>query len=212
LVPVGDDLELVGALRRRDEDAFRRVVVEYHAGLVRTARGYVATQGAAEEVAQDTWLAVIRGIDRFECRSSFKTWLFHIAVNQARTRASREARTLPIGVGEDDDGPSVPANRFLGLDHPRWPRHWCAEPTDWGLLPEQVVDSAATRQLIDATIAAMPLLQRQVVTMRDIEGLTAGEVCDILEISQSNQRVLLHRARSKLRAQLEAHLQGVSTA
>lgn len=208
-----DDRELVCALQRGDEAAFRRVVTMYHAGLVRTARCYVRTQALAEEVAQDTWVAVIRGIDRFGSRSTFKTWLFHIAVNQARTRALKEARSVPLPVGDDDDeGPSVPASRFLARDHPRWPGHWCAEPTDWGVLPEQVVDSGATRQLIDATIATMPALQRQVITMRDIDGLSADEVCEILDISAANQRVLLHRARSKVRARLEVHFEGAATA
>lgn len=208
-----DDAELLEALRRGDEAAFRRVVTTYHAGLVRTARCFVHTQALAEEVAQDTWVAVIRGIDRFGGRSTFKTWLFHIAVNQARTRATREARSVPAGIGDDDsDGPSVPASRFLADDHPEWPRHWCAEPTDWGVLPESVIDSDDTRRLIDATIATIPLLQRQVITLRDIDGVPADEVCQILDISAANQRVLLHRARSKVRARLEVHFQGVATA
>jgi RNA polymerase sigma-70 factor (ECF subfamily) len=184
----------------------------YHAGLVRTARCYVTTEALAEEVAQDTWVAVIRGIDRFGSRSTFKTWLFHIAANQARTRALKEARSVPVPLGDDDEPRSVPASRFLPSNHPRWPRHWCAEPTDWGRLPEQVVDSGATRQLIEAAIALMPALQRQVITMRDIDGLSADEVCEILDISDTNQRVLLHRARSKVRAQLEVHFEGVATA
>lgn len=208
---MAEEAELVGALRRGDEDAFRRVVTMYHAALVRTARCYVGSQASAEEVAQDTWVAVIRGIDRFGSRSTFKTWLFHIAVNQARTRALREARSVPLAI-TDDDAPSVPASRFLASDHPRWPRHWHTEPTDWGELPEQVVDADATRELVEATIATMPALQRQVITMRDIDGLSADEVCEILGISGANQRVLLHRARSKVRARLEDHFEGVATA
>ena len=209
-----DDAELVEALRRGDEAAFRRVVTTYHAGLVRTARCFVHTEALAEEVAQDTWVAVIRGIDRFGGRSSFKTWLFHIAANQARTRGAREARSVPVAIDDDDDGdgPTVPASRFLADDHPEWPRHWRAEPTDWGLLPESVLDSHDTRRLIDATIATIPALQRQVITLRDIDGLPADEVCAILHITEANQRVLLHRARSKVRAQLEVHFQGVATA
>jgi RNA polymerase sigma-70 factor (ECF subfamily) len=206
-----DDAELVEALRGGDESAFRRVVTQYHSALVRTARCYVLTEAAAEEVAQETWLAVIRGIDQFGLRSTFKTWLFHIAVNQARTRAVQDARTVPIAL-DDDIEASVPASRFLPRDHPRWPRHWAVEPSDWSVLPEAAVDSVDTRHVIDATILMMQPLQRQVITLRDIDGVPADEVCQILGITPGNQRVLLHRARSKVRTRLEVHFQGVATA
>jgi RNA polymerase sigma-70 factor, ECF subfamily len=207
---MADDADVVEALRRGDERTFRRVVMQYHPSLVRTACSFVPSRAVAEEVAQDTWLAVIRGLDNFEGRSSFKTWLFRILINQARTRGVREARTVPLSSQLRDYEPSVPADRFNPLDHPRWPRHWSAAPTDWGALPEAVLDSAETREVIDAAISALPPAQRDVITLRDIDGLATNEVCDVLSLSEGNQRVLLHRARSRVRAALEMHFEGVS--
>ncbi len=207
-----DDDDVVGALRRGDEATFRRVVATYHPGLVRAARRFVRTESVAEEVAQETWLAVIRGLDTFRERSSFKTWLFRILVNQARTRGVRESRITPFSslVGDSKDEPSsVDADRFQS-DDGRWPGHWRAAPTDWGTLPEVVVTSAETRQVIEDAIASLPRNQREVIMLRDVEGFSGGEVCDVLELSEGNQRVLLHRARSGVRSMLERHFEGVT--
>lgn len=207
-----DDDDVVAALRRGDEATFRRVVAAHHPGLVRAARTFVRTESVAEEVAQDTWLAVIRGLDTFQERSSFKTWLFRILVNQARTRGVRESRITPFSslVGDGGDHvSSVDADRFES-DDGRWPGHWRAAPTDWGTLPEAVVTSAETRQVIEDAIASLPRNQREVITLRDVEGFSNGEVCDVLELSEGNQRVLLHRARSGVRSMLERHFEGVA--
>jgi len=206
-----EDNDVVDALRRGDEAAFRQVVMQYHSALVRTARSFVRSQAVAEEVAQDTWLAVIRGLSAFEGRSSFKTWLFRILVNQARSRGQRESRTAASGSFLEEDEASVSASRFNDMDH-RWPRHWRAFPTDWGLLPEDTISSAETRSVIVGAIESLPTNQRQVITLRDMDGFDSREVSAALELSEGNQRVLLHRARSRVRAALELHLQGVATA
>jgi RNA polymerase sigma-70 factor (ECF subfamily) len=208
---VVDDIELVEALRRGDEAAFRRVVMQYHPALVRTARAFVTSSAIAEEVAQDTWLAVIRGLSTFESRSSFKTWLFRILVNQARTRGQRESRSIASGSFLDEDEASVSASRFNDMSA-RWPRHWRALPTDWGLLPEATISSAETRAVIEGAIESLPSNQRQVITLRDMQGFESREVSSTLDLSEGNQRVLLHRARSRVRAVLELHLEGVRTA
>jgi RNA polymerase sigma-70 factor (ECF subfamily) len=206
-----DDTEVVDALRRGDEAAFRQVVMQYHSALVRTAQSFVRSQAVAEEVAQDTWLAVIRGLATFEGRSSFKTWLFRILLNQARTRGQRESRITATGSFLEEDEASVSASRFNDMDA-RWPRHWRAFPTDWGQLPDATLESAETRSVIEGAIEALPSNQRQVITLRDMEGFDSREVSAALDLSEGNQRVLLHRARSRVRAALELHLEGVATA
>lgn len=201
------DVALVAALRRGDEGAFVTLVERYHAALVRLARAYVSDEATAEEVAQETWLAVLRGIDRFEGRSSLKTWLFRILVNRAKTRGVRERRTVPFssldGGGEEDD-PGVDADRFRGPED-RWPGHWLAPPAAWRAGPEEVALSAETRRVIERAIEDLSPLQRQVITLRDIEGWSAEEVCNTLGISETNGRVLLHRARTRVRAALERY-------
>jgi RNA polymerase sigma-70 factor (ECF subfamily) len=206
-----DDIELVDALRRGEEAAFRRVVMQHHTALVRTARAFVRSSAIAEEVAQDTWLAVLGGLSTFEGRSSFKTWLFRILVNQARTRGQRESRSSASGSFLDEDEASVSASRFNDMNA-RWPRHWRALPTDWGLLPEATIASAETRAVIERAIESLPSNQRQVITLRDMQGFESREVSSALDLSEANQRVLLHRARSRVRAVLELHLEGVRTA
>src|SRR4051812_10356393 len=180
-----DDIDVVDALRRGDEAAFRQVVLQYNAALVRTARSFVRSNAVAEEVAQDTWLAVIRGLAAFEGRSSFKTWLFRILVNQARTRGQREARTTASGSFLEEDEASVSASRFNDMDD-RWPRHWRALPTDWGLLPEATLESAETRSVIEGAIESLPSNQRQVITLRDMDGFDSREVSTALELSEGN--------------------------
>ena len=202
VAPVEDETELIAALRAGDESAFRALIEMYHAMLVRVARMYVSTQALAEEVAQDTWLAVIEGIDRFEGRSSLKTWLFRILTNRAKTRGIREGRTLPFSSLEPAD-PAVESERFNGADH-NWPGHWAAPPRAF---PQERLIAAETREVIERAIAALPPTQRTVISLRDIEGWSAEEVCNALTLTETNQRVLLHRARSAVRAALEQYLE-----
>jgi RNA polymerase sigma-70 factor (ECF subfamily) len=201
------DAELVEALRAGDEDAFAALVREYQPSLVRVARMYVPTQAAAEEVAQETWLGVLNGIDRFEGRSSLRTWIFRILTNIAKTRAVRDGRTLPFSALQDParvPEPAVDPDRFLDSEHPRWPGHWASKPTPW---PEEAVVSAEMQARIAAAIDALPATQRAVITLRDVHGWSSDEVRNALDLSETNQRVLLHRARAKVRAALESYLE-----
>lgn len=204
-----EEMSLVMALRRGDEAAFVSLVDRYHASLVRVALGFVPDRTAAEEVAQETWLGVIQGLDRFEGRSSLKTWIFRILVNTAKTRGVRERRSIPFSsllTSEDTaDEPSVDPARFLPADHPKWPHHWAIAPDSWGEL-DDVLASRITREHVERAIEALPPAQREVITLRDIEGWTSEEVCEALGISEGNQRVLLHRARSKVRQALASYL------
>ncbi len=203
-----EELALVMALRRGDEAAFVTLVNRYHASLVRVALTYVPDRTAAEEVAQETWLGVIQGVGRFEGRSSLKTWIFRILVNSAKTRGVRESRTIPFSTLEDPesvDELSVDPSRFLPANHNKWPHHWAIAPDSWGEL-DDVLASRMTREYVERAIAALPPAQREVITLRDIEGWTSEEVCEALVISESNQRVLLHRARSKVRQALADYL------
>jgi RNA polymerase sigma-70 factor, ECF subfamily len=199
-----DDAELVPRLRTGDATAFRQVVGCYHATMVRVAQTFVPSQAVAEEVVQDTWLAVMKGVDGFEGRSSLKTWIFRILANQARTRGERERRTVPISsltAELSDDRPSVPADRFAGP-----PGHgmWAQPPARWSDQPEVRALAAATLDLVNETIRTLPKNQRRVMVLRDIEGWSSQEVRDLLDLSEVNQRVLLHRARSRVRAALES--------
>lgn len=208
---VGDsEAELVAALKRRDEMAFVTLLQRYQGQLMRLALVYCRTRELAEEVVQDTWLGVLQGIERFEGRASFKTWLFQILVNRARTRAVREGRTLSFsslaGEAEMESEPAVPADRFRTLDDP-WPHNWAVPPHSWGDSPETTLLTAETMDLVQRAIAQLPGPQQQVITLRDVEGWPSEDVCNVLEISETNQRVLLHRARSRVRAALEAHFE-----
>ena len=196
------EAQLVAALRAGDEAAFRSLVEMYHAMLVRVARMYVSTQAVAEDVAAETWLAVLEGIDRFEGRSSLKTWIFRILTNRAKTRGIREGRSLPFSALEPDE-PAVGPERFRTGDD-RWPGHWAAPPSGF---PEERLLAGETRDVIERTIAALPATQRAVISLRDIEGWSAEEVCNALTLTETNQRVLLHRARSVVRAALEEYLE-----
>jgi RNA polymerase sigma-70 factor (ECF subfamily) len=204
---VEDDRTLVQALRDGEEAAFASLVDRYSGALMRLARMYVSSAAVAEEVVQETWLGVIRGIDRFEGRSSLKTWIFRILVNNAKTRGQRESRSLPfssVAHPGDEDDPSVDPDRFLPSDDPKRPGGWALGPTPWPT-PEERLLSGETRDLILEAINELPPAQREVVTLRDVEGWSSKDVCNALEITETNQRVLLHRARSKVRAALEKH-------
>jgi RNA polymerase sigma-70 factor (ECF subfamily) len=203
-----DDEELVRALLAGDEDAFIAVVRRYDGLMLRVALGYVRTQAVAEEVVQETWCAVLAGIDRFEGRAALKTWIMRILTNRAKTRGQREARCVPFsslaGV-EDDDGPAVDPDRFLPADHPRYPGHWAAAPAEWSQMPDERMLAGEVRERIRAAIEALPARQQAVIALRDIEGWSPEEICDVLELSEGNQRVLLHRARSRVRTELERY-------
>ena len=203
-----DEALLVAALRRGDEAAFVGLVDQHGAALLRVARSYVRDDSAAEEVVQETWQALVRGVDRFEGRSSLKTWLFRVLANRARTLAVRERRSVPFSALADaeDDEPAVDPDRFRAPDDPL-AGHWLTPPRDWGEAPEERVLAQEARARIDAAIAALPPNQRAVIVMRDVEGWSAAEVCNILAIGETNQRVLLHRARSRVRRALEDYFE-----
>jgi RNA polymerase sigma-70 factor (ECF subfamily) len=197
--------ELVQRLRDGDESAFAELIDAYGSTMLHVAQMFVRDRASAEEVVQETWLAVLKGIDRFEGRSSLKTWLFRILTNQAKTKGQRDGRQVPFsslaGAGEDD-GPAVDPDRFLGPDSPH-PGAWAAPPRAW---PEDKVLEHETLGVIQTAIDELPEAQRAVIRLRDVEGWTPMEVADALEITDGNQRVLLHRARSKVRAALETYL------
>lgn len=210
MTTVVDERDLCAALRRGDERAFGQLVEQYHAPLRRLALTYVRTAAVADEVVQETWLGVITGIDRFEGRSSLKTWIFRILANVAKTRAVREGRTVPLSAlanaEVDGDDPAVDPNRFLDQQHAKWPGHWASPPTRWDELPEEHLSGRETLDVLKSAIDTLPPAQRQVLVMRDVEGWDAPEVCELLDLTEVNQRVLLHRARSKVRQALEDHL------
>jgi len=204
-VPSVDERELLASLRSGDERAFATLVDRHGAAMLRVARLYVRDRAAAEEAVQEAWLGVLRGIERFEGRSSLRTWLLRIVANVARTKGLREARSVPFSA-LGDDGPSVPEERFRGPDD-RWAGHWVSPPQDWGR-PEQELLSAETRGQLAEAIDALPDAQRRVISLRDVQGWSADEVCNVLGLSETNQRVLLHRARTKVRAALDEYLTG----
>jgi RNA polymerase sigma-70 factor (ECF subfamily) len=198
------DEDLVERARGGDEEAFTELVRRYSPALLRLARTYVPSHAVAEDVVQETWLGVLRGLERFEGRSSFRTWLFRILVNRAKTRGVREHRSVPFaslgggGDGEDgDDGPSVDPTRFLEDGA------WASPPRRWEDDPELALQSAEARRAAEAAIAGLPERQRIVITLRDLEGLSSDEVRNALDLTETNQRVLLHRARAKVRQALE---------
>jgi RNA polymerase sigma-70 factor (ECF subfamily) len=192
------DALLLGRLRAGDEDAFVTLVDRYHSSMLRLAMSYVSSRAVAEEVVQDTWLAVLRGLGRFEERSSLRTWVFSILVNRARTTGVREARSVPVA----DAGPAVDASRFGPNGG------WAVPPEPWAEEAENRIDAAKLSALVRGGLETLPGRQREVVLLRDVEGMSSAEVCQVLAISEANQRVLLHRGRSKLRQVLESELGG----
>jgi len=201
--------KLVAALRAGDEQAFAAVLDRYYDVMLRVARTFVASREAAEDVVQETFLGVVQGIDRFEERSSLRTWMFRILVNRARSRGERENRSRPFSslANElDGDDPAVDPDRFLSGG--RWAGYWSAPPSAADLPEPSVLAHEAHAHLLDA-IERLPPNQRAVITLRDVQGLTAVEVCELLELSEANQRVLLHRARSKARAAVEDYVRRV---
>jgi RNA polymerase sigma-70 factor (ECF subfamily) len=201
-----DDSKLVAALRAGDEAAFTRIVREWHPSLLRVAQIFVPSRAIAEDVVQETWLRVLGALDRFEGRSSLKTWVFRILVNTAKTRAQREGRVLPFSAlnnpGRIPEA-AVDPDRFRPEDDERYPGHWSAPPRE---LPEERLLAAETRSLIAAAIDALPPTQAAVIRLRDVDGWSSEEVRNALDITEVNQRVLLHRARAKVRQALEDYL------
>jgi RNA polymerase sigma-70 factor, ECF subfamily len=205
---VQDDARLLEGARAGDEAAFTALVERYHSSLFRVAMIYVRNRAVAEEVVQETWLGVLTGLERFESRSLLKTWIFRILTNRAKTRAERERRTVPFSALASEDeaaGLSVDPARFRDANDP-WAGHWAAPPSSWEDVPEHRLLAGETRRVIDESIGTLPPMQAQVITLRDVEGWNSDEVCALLGISEANQRVLLHRARSKVRAALERYL------
>jgi RNA polymerase sigma-70 factor (ECF subfamily) len=201
-----NDERLAGQLRDRDEAAFTQVVDAWSPGMLRLARSFVTTDASAQEVVQDTWIAVIRGVGVFEGRSSLKTWAFRILVNTAKRRGERESRIVPWSswaAEESDLRPTVDPARFQGPTE-EYPGHWREFPKAWPS-PETQALAAEIRDTLSAAVRELPARQRIVITLRDIEGYTADEVCVILDITAANQRVLLHRARGIVRGRLEAY-------
>ncbi len=199
-----DESALIERLRAGDRAAFADVIDRHGGALLRFARTFLKNEALAEEVVQDTWLASLDGLDGFEARSSLRTWLFTVLANKARNRAVREGRIVPwSAVGGSEDGPAVDPDRFQADG--QWkeaPGRWTEEN------PERLALGAETRAAIEVAIATLPELQRSVIILRDVDGLEAEEICRLLEISLTNQRVLLHRARTRVRHALEAHLTG----
>ncbi len=206
-----DDARLIAALRRGDDAAFVTLVDRYHATLVRLAAMYVRDRAVVDEVVQETWLGVLRGIDRFEERSSLRTWMFRILTNQAKHHAVREGRTIPFAslarANADEDVPAVEPDRFLPPGH-EWGGHWGAPPQRWDEMPEDCCLSGEALGAIHQAIRDLSPGQREVVSLRDVEGWTAEEVCNALGLSETNQRVLLHRARANVRRALARHFEG----
>jgi RNA polymerase sigma-70 factor (ECF subfamily) len=203
------EAELLVRLRAGDEAAFETLVDEHYRAMLGLALSFVRTRAIAEEVVQEAWLGVLKGIDRFEGRSSLRTWILRIVSNIAKTKGVREARSVPFAslASDDEGGAAVDPDRFRGPTD-GFPGHWWAYPSDWRALPEQSLHDHETLDAVRHAIEELPPAQRAVITMRDMVGCTPEEVCAALDVSDGNQRVLLHRARSRVRAALEVQLDG----
>jgi RNA polymerase sigma-70 factor, ECF subfamily len=207
-----DEGDLIRCLRDGDEEAFGSLVDRYHGPMIRFARGFVNDQTVAEEVVQDAWLGVLNGLAAFAGRSSLKSWIFAIVANKAKTRAGKEARSIPFSAmaAREASGaePAVDPDRFLGADA-EWPGHWARPPESWGERPEERLLSREMMHQFARILESLPAAQRTVLTLRDVEGHDAKSVCNILGVTETNMRVLLHRARSRVRGQLELYFADV---
>lgn len=209
-LPVADDNVLLAALRSGDESAFAALVDAYSPGMLRLASTLVPSRAVAEEVVQETWLGVLAGVDRFEGRSCLKTWIYGILINTGKTRGARERRSAPISALAADaaNGHAVDADRFFSSGT-RLPGRWAQAPAPW---PEQAVLASETRAVVASAIEQLQPAQRAVISLRDVEGWSAEETCRLLGMSEANQRVLLHRARTRVRAAIEAYVAPVEPA
>lgn len=203
----GDDHDLIELLRQGDETAFMSLVERLQPVMLRVARMYVSSQAVAEEVVQEAWLGVLQGIGRFEGRSSLRTWILRIVSNIAKTKGQREGRSVPFASlgGDDLDTPAFDPDRFLSPGE-EWAGHWSSMPTDWGGGPEERVTSAETLGILREAIDSLPPMQAEVIRLRDVLGWSSEEVRNALDLSETNQRVLLHRARARVRRALELEL------
>jgi RNA polymerase sigma-70 factor (ECF subfamily) len=203
-----DETLLIEFLRGGDEGAFAWLVQQYHNSLKRLAWSYLQDERLAEEIAQETWVAVLKGLERFEGRSSLKTWIFTILTNKAKTHGQREKRIIfvPEVEGASNTTPTVDSARFRPSNSDTFAGHWVEHPSSWEDFPEEQILSRETLDIVRQVISTLPDNQRAVITLRDIEEFSSNEVCNILGISETNQRVLLHRARAKVRGVLEKHL------
>lgn len=203
-----DETYLISELRNGDRAAFEGLLDKHHASMVRFAMVYVQLREVAEEVAQETWLCFLKSLGKFEGRCSLKTWIFNILANRAKTRGRNEGRSVPFStLWGFDGGPGevvVQPDRFR--DDGPWRGHWVSVAPNWRETPEDCVLTQETRAYIEAAIETLPPTQRAVIILRDIEGLTAQEICNILGVTETNQRVLLHRARSRVRNALEPYM------
>jgi RNA polymerase sigma-70 factor (ECF subfamily) len=200
--------ELVAALRRGEEDAFVELVDRFGASMLRAARLRVPSAAVAEEVVQETWLRVLRGVSRFEGRSSLRTWIFVILGNCARRRAQLEGRSIPFAaLGPAGAEATVAAEHFFPADHPLWPRCWTTLVDGWPDLPDERLLSHELLRVVRDALAALPRTQREVMVLRDAEGWSGEEVSSFLDLTPENQRVLLHRARARVRAAIAAYVQ-----
>lgn len=207
--PMSDEAGVLASLRAGDERAFARLIEAHHSSMVRLAMVYVPSRAVAEEVAQEAWLGVIQGLDRFEGRSSLKTWIFRILMNRAMTRGQREHRTVPFSAvfdpSREPPEPAVEPDRFRPAGE-SWAGGWVQFPRSWEGSPEARLLSGESLDHVSRAIDALPPSQREVITLRDVEGWSSREVCNVLGITETNQRVLLHRARSKVRRAMERYL------
>ena len=203
--PSHTDAELIRRLLAGEEAAFLGLVSQHNGTLLRVARGFLASGSVAEEVVQETWMAVLKGLPKFQGRSALKTWIFRILANRARTRARKEGRSIPmsaLGKLDQNGKPVVDVDRFTTTGM------WARPPTEFGGTPDSMADRSEIREQVESAIATLPDRQRLVITLRDLDGCSSDEVCNVLEISATNQRVLLHRARSKVRQALENFMRG----
>jgi len=206
-----EERSLIEGLRNGDEEAFTLLLSLYYNSLLRLAMCYVPSRAVAEEVVQETWIGVLQGIGRFEGRSSVKTWIFSILTHRAKTRGQQERRHVPFSALAAKECASCELafdpDRFLPADHEQWPNHWASPPQSWGESPEKRLLSKEAQTYLRRAISSLPAAQAEVIRLRDIEQWTAAEVCNVLGITETNQRVLLHRARSRVRRSLEPYFQ-----
>lgn len=211
-VDATNDSAIIAALRRGDDQAYASLVRDYHRAMLSVAMLYVSDAAVAEEVIQEAWVGVLRGIDKFEARSTLRTWIFRILINQAKTKGQREHRSVPVStlVAEELTAAerAVPESRFRSRSDTRWPGHWSDPPVQAGSEVEEILVNREALEVVSRTMRALPRAQSLVMSLRDVDGWTSREVCDALEISAENQRVLLHRARSRVRSELERYWKG----